>query len=196
MVEVAFDEDDAVGFAGGDFAVLFPDAAVEGVLLLLEAVFVVAGLGFVAGVAAAGAGEARLRSEGRSRRVRSGCRLPQTRRCRSSTSCGAEFAAAALVGLGGVGEAVAEDDFAGVEGGLNDFGDGLGAVGEHEGHLGHGSEGGGAGVEQDRADAVAGGGSAGLAGDDGAGGRASQARRQTLDLGGFAGTVQAFESDE
>ena len=78
------------------------------------------------------------------------------RRCKSRTTCGAELAAAALVGLGGVGEAVAEDDLAGVEGGLDDFGDGLGAVGKHEGHLGHGGEAGGAGVEQDLADAVAG----------------------------------------
>ena len=68
----------------------------------------------------------------------------------------------ALVGLGGVGEAVAEDDGAGGEGGLDDLGDGLGAVGEHQGHLGErgdGAEGGfGAGVEEDGADAVAEGG--------------------------------------
>jgi hypothetical protein len=38
--EVAFDEDDALGLAGGDFAVLLPDAAEEGVLLRLEAAFV------------------------------------------------------------------------------------------------------------------------------------------------------------
>ena len=57
MAEVAGDEDDAVGFAGGDLAILFPDAAVEGVVFLLEAVLVDAGLGFVAGVAVAGAGE-------------------------------------------------------------------------------------------------------------------------------------------
>ena len=31
--EVAFDEDDAAGLAGGDFAVLLPDAAKEGILL-------------------------------------------------------------------------------------------------------------------------------------------------------------------
>ena len=53
----------------------------------------------------------------------------------------AELAAAALVGLGGVGVAVAEDDGAGGEGGEDDLGDGLGAVGEHEGHLGGGGDG-------------------------------------------------------
>ena len=56
--EIAFDEDDAVRFAGGDFAVFLPGAAVEGVLLLLEAVFVFAGLLVGALVAMAGAGEA------------------------------------------------------------------------------------------------------------------------------------------
>ena len=55
--EVAFDKDYAVGFAVGDLAILFPDAAVEGILLLFEAVFVFAGSGFIAGVAAAGAGQ-------------------------------------------------------------------------------------------------------------------------------------------
>ena len=55
--EVAGDENDAGGFAGGDLSVLFPDAAMEGVVLLLEAVLVLAGLRFFAGVAAAGAGQ-------------------------------------------------------------------------------------------------------------------------------------------
>ena len=55
--EVAFYQDNTVRFAGGDLSILFPNAAVEGVLLLLEAVFVFAGLCFVAGVAVAGAGE-------------------------------------------------------------------------------------------------------------------------------------------
>ena len=68
----------------------------------------------------------------------------------------AELTPAALIGFGGVGEAVAEDDLAGVEGGLNHLGDGLRAVGEHQGHLGHGGQGAGAGVEQNFANAVAG----------------------------------------
>ena len=46
---------------------------------------------------------------------------------------------------------------------MDDFGDGLGAVGEHEGHFGHGIEGGGAGIEDQGADAVAGFSAAGLA---------------------------------
>ena len=51
------------------------------------------------------------------------------------------LAAAALIGLGGVGVAIAEDDGASGEGGEDDLGDGLGAVGEHEGHFGGGGDG-------------------------------------------------------
>ena len=113
---------------------------------------------------------------------------------------GAELAAAALVGLGGVGEAVAEDDVAGGEGGEDDLGDGLGAVGEHEGEFGEGGDGAvgvlGAGVEEDGADAVAEGGVAGVA--EGGDGVAVGFKRgcETAKLGGFARAVQAFEGDE
>jgi len=46
-----------------------------------------------------------------------------------------------LIGLGRVGVAVAEDDGAGIQRGLNNFGDGLGAVGKHECHLGERADG-------------------------------------------------------
>jgi len=107
-----------------------------------------------------------------------------------------EFAAATLVGLGGVGEAVAENDFARVESGLNDLGDSLGAVGEHERHLGGGSKVGIAGVEQDLADAVAGGGSPRLAGYQRGVAAPVQPGSQLADLGSFAGAVEALERDE
>ena len=55
--EVAFDEDDAAGLAGGDFAVLLPDAAEEGILLRLEAAFAGTRFGLDAIVAAARAVE-------------------------------------------------------------------------------------------------------------------------------------------
>ena len=82
------------------------------------------------------------------------------------------------------------------ERGLDDFGDGLGAVGEHQGHLGHGRERRGAGVEQEGADAVAGGGAAGLAGNDGIEAALLHPSCQALDLRGFAGAVEALEGDE
>ena len=75
--------------------------------------------------------------------MRSGCKIAADEPVKVEHGGGAEFAASALVGLGGVGEAIAEDDPARGEGGLNDFGDGLGAVGEHERHFGHRSQGGG-----------------------------------------------------
>ena len=54
----------------------------------------------------------------------------------------------------------------------------------------------GARVEQDLADAVAGGGAAGLAKQDGLLAAAREPCRQALDLRGFARAVEAFESDE
>ena len=55
--QVAFNQDHALLLAGGDFAVLLPDAFVEGILLSLEAAFVLAILFGSALVAAAGAGQ-------------------------------------------------------------------------------------------------------------------------------------------
>ena len=54
----------------------------------------------------------------------------------------------------------------------------------------------GAGVEQQSADAVAGGGAAGLASDHGVEAALLHPRGQALDLRGFAGAVEAFEGDE
>ena len=56
--EVAFDEDDAIGFAPGDLTVFLPNAAEEFALFLLKAVFVLAGFSGRALIAAARAGEA------------------------------------------------------------------------------------------------------------------------------------------
>src|SRR5580693_6649247 len=56
--EVAFYENDAIGLACRDFAVLMPDAAVEVLLLLLKAVFILAVACNLAIVASAGAVEA------------------------------------------------------------------------------------------------------------------------------------------
>ena len=109
---------------------------------------------------------------------------------------GADLAAAALIGLSGIGEAVADHDAARIESRLNDLGDGLGAVGKHEGHFRHGRHGDGTGVEQDLADAVAGCGAAGLAQQHGFLAAAREPCRQTLDLRGFARPIEAFERNE
>ena len=137
---VSVDDDDAVGFAGGDLFVLVVDAAVELVGLALEAVFVGALPLDVALVAAAGALQGGLeRGQQEDREV--GLEVVAGGGVHGEDAWTAELAAAALVGLGGVGVAIAEDDGAGGEGGEDDLGDGLGAVGEHEGHLGGGGDG-------------------------------------------------------
>ncbi len=137
--EIAFNEDDTLGFAGGYLAVFFPHAAVEAVLLSFEAVFVAAGFRFHAVVAAARAGERRLKS-GQEQKREVGLESAANQAVEIENDLGAELAAAALVGLSRIGEAVADNDLAGVEGGLDDLGDGLRTIAEHEGHLGHGIE--------------------------------------------------------
>ena len=154
-------------FAGGDLVVLLPDTAEEGVLLLLEAVFVwCRSWASRRVVAAAGALQAAF-ERGQQQEGEVGLHVAADEPVEIEHHLGAELAAAALIGLSGVGEAVAEHDLARVESRLDDLGDGLGAVGEHEGHLGHGRDGVRAGVEQQFADAVAGCGAAGLAGEHG-----------------------------
>src|ERR1700761_3780392 len=68
---------------------------------------------------------------------------------------GAELSACALVGLGGIGEAVAEHNGATVERGTDDLCDGLGAVGEHQAQFGAWIECGTARVQEKAADAIA-----------------------------------------
>jgi len=105
-----------------------------------------------------------------------------------------------LVGLGGVGVAIAEDDGAVAKGGEDDFGYGLGAVSEHESHLGgrgDGAVGGfGAGVEQNAADTVAEGRSSGLAKGDNFVSLDLKRGGEAAKLGGFSGAVEAFEGNE
>ena len=66
--QIAFDHHDTVWFPTGDFAVLFPHALEELALLLLEAVFILAGLCSVLLIAPASADEACV--EGRQQKQR------------------------------------------------------------------------------------------------------------------------------
>jgi len=182
--EVAFNEDDAGGFAGGDFAVFEVDAEVELVLFLLEAAFVVAGFLKGALVAGAGAGEGGVKG-GQEQEGQVGLEVGAEESMEIEDDLGAELTTAALVSLCGVSKSVAEEDFSGGEGGQDDLVDGLGAVSKHEGHLSQGGERGGAGIEEELADAVSGGGSAGLAGEDRGEAAAFEPGGQTFDLGGF-----------
>ena len=204
--KVALDTDDAVWLAGGNLSVFFPDATEELVLFGFETALVFAGLLFRAGVAAAGANEGG-RETGEKEDGEVWLEVTADKAMEVEHYIGTQLAATTLVGLGGVCESVAEKDAASGEGGLNDLSDGLGAIGKHQGHLCHGSEACGAGVEEDFADPVAGGGSAGLAGEDK--GHLSMIARTTLvrttllkpvgeasDLGGFSGAVKALKCNE
>jgi hypothetical protein len=193
--EVAFNENDAVGLARGDLAIFLPDATKEGVLLGFKAVFVAAGFGFHAVVATARAGQRRLEA-GQQQEGEIGLKAAADEAMEVEHNFRAELAAAALVGFCRISEAVADDDLACIEGWLDDFGDGLGAIAKHESHLGHGVEATRAGVEQDFANAITDGGAAGLAEQDGFVAAAGEPCRQALDLGGFSGAVEALEGDE
>jgi hypothetical protein len=193
--EVAIDYDDTHIVAGGDFAVLVVDPGEEVGLFLLKAVFVVAGFLGMAGVAAAGATQGGV-EVGEQEEGEIGLEVAAEEAVEVEDDGGAELASASLVGLCGVGEAVAEDDLAGCESGRDDLLDGLCAVGEHHGQLGVGGETGGFGVEQESAKLVAEGCSAGLTGDEVRQVTAVEPGGQALDLGGFAGAVESFESEE
>jgi len=194
---IAFDKDHAIRFAERDFPVFLPHACIEGILLRLEAIFILTGLGLGALVAAAGANERRLQA-GQQEDSQVGVQVAADEPVKLDHGLGAKLPPSTLVGLGGVGKAVAEDDFPLLQRRLNHLGDGLGAVGEHQGHFRHGSEAGRAGVEDEGADAVAGYGASGLAQEDGIECPVVllQPGGQTFDLGGFAGSVKTFEGDE
>ena len=134
--EIALDEDDPVWFAPGDFAVLLPDAAEERIVLCLEAALVLAIASLHAHVAVAGALERCLKA-GKEQQCEIGLQAAADEPVEFEHQFRAQFSAAALVGLGGVGEAVAENDLSGSECGPNDLSDSLSAVGEHQGHLGN-----------------------------------------------------------
>src|SRR6185437_8720800 len=111
----------------GDGAVLGVDALVEGVALALEAVLVGALRLLGAMVAAAGAGEAT--GQGREQQDRQvGLDVVADGGVHGEHAIGSEAASGTLIGLRGVGVAVAEDDGAFSKGGQNDLTERLAAV--------------------------------------------------------------------
>ena len=181
-----------MGLADGDGKVGGVDAGVEVFGLGFEAVFVGALGEEVALVASAGAGEGDVEGwEEEDGEV--GLEVAAEGGVEGEDASGGKLAACSLVGLRRVGEAVAEDNRAGGESGADDFGDGLGSVGEHEGKFGEGVDGAdggfGAGVEEEVADAFAEGGRAGVAeGYDGLS-LGDEVGGEAAELGGFAGAV-------
>ena len=191
---VSFDDDDAVGLAGGNFAIFVVDAAVEGFVFALEASFVVLG-GGIAVVATTGAAEG-LVEIGKEQKGEVGLQAAAHGAVHLEDDFAAELTAAALVGFGGVSEAIAENDVAAVEGGRDAFGDAFGAVGKHEAELGLGREVVGLRVEQEAANAVADAGASGLAGNGDAEAECLEMSGQLAELRRFTGAVEAFEGEE
>lgn len=137
--EIAFNEDNALRLAHGNLAVLVPDALIEGFLLLLEAVFVVTCLSGYAVITPAGS----LQADGKGRQEEQGevwLQIAADEPVQVEDDLGAELATSTLIGLSGVREAVTKDELACGQGWIDNFGDGLCTVGEHEGHFGHGCE--------------------------------------------------------
>ncbi len=191
---VAFDDDDAGGVAGGDLAVFVVDAAVEELVLALEAGFVALGTGGAV-VAAASAVEGLVKI-GEKQDGEVGIEPTAQDLVHAQDGFAAELAAAALIGLTGVGEAIAEHDVAAVKRRRDDLGDALGARGEHESQLSHGIEALGFRIEEQGADAIADVGASGLAGDGDGETLGFEVRGEFAELRGFAGAIQAFEGEE
>src|SRR5690242_1199889 len=108
----------------------------------------------------------------------------------------AQLTPAALVGFAGVTEAVAQHPLSTLQRGENLLIDILGAVGKHEGQLCHGREARGARIQQDRPQAVSQSSPARLACDDDIYALAAQVSRELLQLGRFAGAVEALKGNE
>ncbi len=107
-----------------------------------------------------------------------------------------ETASSTLVGFGRIGKAITQHPLSGFECRQNHLGDLLGARGKHQSHLGQRIEAGGAGIQQDGADAFADGGAAGFASGQHVDTLGAQHRRKLLQLRRLAATVEAFEGNE
>ncbi len=109
---------------------------------------------------------------------------------------GTELTASALVGFGGIGKAIAKNDAAFGEGRKDDLVDVLSAGGEHQRHFGERGQPGRGGVQQDLANAFAGRGAAGFAGDSDGETMGAQGASQFLELRAFAAAIESFEGDK
>jgi hypothetical protein len=191
---VAFNHHDTGGIAGRDLPVFLVNPAMEKLVLALEAGFVALGArGAVVATTSAVEGLVKI---GEQQKGKVGIEAAAQGLVHAQDDFAAELAAAALVGLTGISEAIAEDDVAAVERGRDDLGDALGACGEHESQLGHRIEALGPGIEEQGTNAVADAGASGLAGDGNGQTLGFEVRGEFAELRGFSGTVQAFEGEE
>src|SRR5579872_666204 len=108
----------------------------------------------------------------------------------------AQSASAALVGLRGVGEAVAENEFSFSDAGQNHFFQMLRARGEHQREFGLRRKPAGGGVQQHFTDFLADGRTARFARDHDRNSHVAQRPRQLLQLRAFAAAIHSFDGDE
>jgi len=108
----------------------------------------------------------------------------------------AEFAAAALIGFGGIGEAVAEDDLAICQRGVDHLRDVLRARRKHQRQFRHRGKAVSCGIEQETPDFLPSRGSTGLASDNNRQALRAQYAGKFFELRAFAAAIEAFEGDE
>ena len=161
---IAFDCDDTQRLPCSNLVVFGVDAREEGIFFALETAFVDLGIAGVA-TACAGEGSVKIRQQ-KDGQIR--LQIAADKSMQIENDFGAKLAATALIGLGGIGEAIAEDELTGSKSWFDDLLDRLCAIGEHHGQFCVRREICGFRIEEQCSDAVAEGCAAGLTGfDDG-----------------------------
>jgi hypothetical protein len=167
---------------------------VKRLILTLESAFVALGVGGAI-ISAAGAGE-RLIEIGEEQEGKVGVKSAAHGLVHPQNALAAQLAAASLISLRRIRKAIAEDNAATVEGGRDDLGDALGAIGEHQAELGHRVKVLRLRIEEQAAHAIAETRTPGLAGQGNREALAFKVGRELAELGGFAGAVKAFKCEE
>ncbi len=186
----------AVGFAGGDGEIGAPNASEESPAFLFETVLVFfRAAALVLTIAAAGALEAETGFiVEKDRQV--GLQVAAKNFVQQQHGFAAQFTSSTLVGLGRVGEAIAEHDASLGECGQNHLVNVLSAGGEHQSHLSEGRKPGSRRMQQHIADLFAAGGAARLPRDGDGDAVGTQGTSQFLHLRAFAAAIEAFERNE
>src|SRR6266404_8556329 len=186
----------ALGFPGGDGVVSVANSPKKCTVFLLKAVLIFVGTSVLMLAVAASRALDRQVNVVVQQDGQVGLKVATQHFVQLQHGLRSQLAAAALVGFGGVGEAVAEDDAPLGQRGKNYLVNMLCARGEHQCHFGGGRQAGGCRVEQDVANLFAGGSAARLAGDDHGNASGTESARELGDLRALAAAVEAFEGDE
>ena len=151
---VAVDCDHTQRLAGGNLLVFVEDAAVERGALLLKAVFVASCGRDRTLIALPGARQRAIKIR-QQQQGQVGLEAAAQAGVQVAHDLAAQLPAPALVGFAGVGEPVTKHDVPRLQRRLDDFGDRLRAIGEHQPQLREGGKAFGTRVKQQGADAIA-----------------------------------------